>query len=99
MPDKKETSRERVQKWRERLRARGGKEVRLRLEKEAVEELDRLKEHYDMGYGDIVSMGLSLLSMTKEVVKPEIVLKKKDKGEAKTADSNVTRKKRDSETE
>ena len=42
MPTAKKSSKDRVQKWREGLRARGGKEVRLALEKRSVDHLERV---------------------------------------------------------
>jgi len=81
MSTKKETSRARVKKWREALRARGGKEVRLALEKKSVERLERLQRFYgDVDYATVVALALKVLDKTKSLVKPDSILEEKVKG-------------------
>jgi len=68
---KKNSSKDRVQKWREALKARGGKEVKLALEKRAVDQLERLQRYYGgITYADVVSLALSVLDRQKSFFKP-----------------------------
>jgi hypothetical protein len=82
MTTKKETSRARVQKWRDALRARGGKEIRLALEKESVQRLEKLQKYYENAdYATVVSLALRVLDKTKSLFKPDSILEEKTKGE------------------
>ena len=83
MTTTKESSKARVARWRQNLRARGGMEIVVPLEKEAADQLRKLQKYYDgISYGDVITLALHILSMTKSVVKPESVLEKKGRGKA-----------------
>ena len=78
MPTTKKSSKNRVQKWRKSLKARGGKEVRLALEKRAVDQLERLQRYYGgITYADVVSLALSVLDRQKTHFKPVSILEGK----------------------
>jgi hypothetical protein len=80
MTTTKKSSKERIAKWRQSLKERGGMEIVVPLEKEAVDQLKQLQEYYGgISYGDVVTLALNMLSMTKSVFKPESVLKKRGK--------------------
>jgi len=81
MPTTKKSSRERIAKWRQNLRARGGMEIVVPLEKEAADQLKKLQRYYEgMSYRDVVTLALNTLFVTKSLIPPESVLKKKGKG-------------------
>ena len=76
---KKKSSKDRVQKWREALRARGGKEVRLALEKKAVDKLEKLKRYYGgVDYATVVTLALNVLDRQKTFFGPGGKSKEKD---------------------
>jgi hypothetical protein len=60
------TNAERVRKYREALKARGGKEVRVALEAKAVERLEILKKYYGLSYGEIIDFALVLLTKQRK---------------------------------
>ena len=65
MEDKRKAIRERVQRWRKELAARGGREVTMALEAPALARLERLKAHYELPAGEIVSFALVILEKQK----------------------------------
>jgi len=81
MSTTKESSKARVAKWRQSLKERGGMEIVVPLEKEAVDQLKKLQRYYEgMSYRGVVTLALDVLSKTKSLLPPESVLKRKGKG-------------------
>lgn len=76
---KKKSSKDRVQKWRESLKARGGKEIRLALEKKAVDKLEKLQRYYGgVDYATVVTLALNVLDRQKTFFGPGGKSKEKD---------------------
>lgn len=71
MPTTKKSSKDRVQKWREALKARGGREIKVALEKRSLDQLERLQRYYGgIGYTDVIALALSVLDRQKTYFKP-----------------------------
>jgi hypothetical protein len=80
MTKQKLSSGDRVRKFRKELRERGGQEIVVPLEKEAVDQLRKLQRYYEgLSYGDVVTLALNTLFVTKSLIPPESVLKRKGK--------------------
>lgn len=65
MTKEKLSSGDRVRKWRKELAERGGREITVPLEKVSLERLARLKKHYGVPAGEIVSFALVILEKQK----------------------------------
>ena len=81
MPTKKKSSKDRVERWRQNLKSRGGKEVRLALEKRSVDQLERLQRYFGgVDYATVVTLALSVLDRQKTFFKPGGGSKEKGEG-------------------
>jgi len=81
MTKEKLSSGDRVRKWRKELAERGGREITVPLEKVALERLARLKAHYGVPAGEIISFALVILEKQKTYFR--IGSKREGKGEDK----------------
>lgn len=79
MAPAKKSSKARVERWRQNLKSRGGKEVRLALEKKAVDKLEKLQRYYGgVDYATVVSLALNVLDRQKTFFGPGGKSKEKD---------------------
>jgi hypothetical protein len=82
MPTTKKSPKERIAKYRQSLKERGGMEVVVPLEKEAADQLKALKEYYGgKSYGEVITLALNVLDKTKSLIPRESELRVKHKGE------------------
>ena len=62
MAKNKDANKERVKRWRERLKQREGRTITVDLEKDAVQRFERLRRQYnEMTVGELIGLALGAL--------------------------------------